>query len=219
MNLQDNPFRECSLQVEVDGQLRQAIVRFGTDQDARKLAHWRFPADRVGNEPIADALEYARLASKRWRYYRRANATVASLAELREAIRQNPKAEVAMMFVAFAAWPSPTPVLGFAYFRRSWCHHLVLDFLSTHPRVIDGRPERIRGVGSGVLYQLVAVAEEMDIPRIWGEATSHSAPFYQRALNVKQIFDHFSIEDQIMRHCRIQLQKSRAEMLARRSFE
>jgi hypothetical protein len=206
-------------QIEVDSEPRQALVRFGTERDARSLARWRFPAVRAGDDSIADALEYARLAAKRWRHYRRAHATVSSLAALSDATRRNPKAEVAMMFVACATWPSPTPVLGFAYFRRSWCHHLVLDFLSVHPQVIDGKPERIRGVGSGILHQLVAVAEEMDIPRIWGEATAHSAPFYERALNVKQVLDHFVIEDEVMRHCLNQLHKSREQMLAQWPIE
>ena len=202
-------------QIEVDGQPREMEIRFGADRETRSLTRWRFPTGRGGSEAIPDALEYARLASKRWRYYRRTGATVASLAELREAIRRNPKAEVAMILVACATWPSPTPILGFAYFRRSWSHHLIVDFLSAHPRVIDGRPERIRGVGSGLLQQLVAVAEAMDIPCIWGEATSHSAPFYERALNVTQILDHFFIEDEVMLYCRGRLRLAREKMLAR----
>jgi len=204
-------------QIEVDGQPREADLRFGTDHDVRLLTHWRFPTELGESEAIPDALEYARLASKRWRYYRRTGATVASLAELRECILRNPKSEVAMIFVACATWPSSTPILGFAYFRRSWSHHLIVDFLSAHPRVIDGKPERIRGVGTGILYQLVALAEAMKIPCIWGEATAHSAPFYERALDVKKILDHFFIEDDVLRYCRGELHKSRQQMLAHRT--
>jgi hypothetical protein len=201
-------------QVEVNGQPPEAEFRFGTDHDARLLTHWQFQGESGGNEPIQDALEYARLASKRWRYYRRANATVASLAELRIGVRHNPKVELAMILVVRATWPSPTSILGFAYFRRTWCHHLVVDFLSAHPRVIDGNPERIRGVGTGILNHLVALAEEVKIPCIWGEATAHSAPFYERALNVQQILDHFFIEDEVMRYCRERVRKSRQQTLA-----
>lgn len=175
-------------QIEVDGQPREAELRFGTDADARLLTRWRFPIGHGENEAIPDALEYARLASKRWRYYRQTGATVASLAELSGCIRRDPKAEVAMILVAGATWRTATPILGFAYFRRSWSHHLIVDFLSAHPRVIDGKPERIRGVGTGLINQLVAVAEAMKIPCIWGEATSHSAPFYQRALGVEKFW-------------------------------
>lgn len=206
-------------QIEVDGQPREAELRFGTDRDARSLTHWRFPIGQGESEAIPDALEYARLASKRWRYYRRTSATVASLAELRGCIRRNSKAEVAMILVACATWPTATPILGFAYFRRSWSHHLIVDFLSAHPRVIDGKPERIRGVGTGMINQLVAVAEAMKVPCIWGEATAHSAPFYQRALNVKQILDHFFIEDEVMEYCRGRLHEAREQMLARRAAE
>lgn len=102
------------------------------------LTRWRFPIGHGENEAIPDALEYARLASKRWRYYRQTGATVASLAELSGCIRRDPKAEVAMILVAGATWRTATPILGFAYFRRSWSHHLIVDFLSAHPRVIDG---------------------------------------------------------------------------------
>src|SRR5437773_1700502 len=100
-------------ELEVDGQLREADVQFGTEDEVRSLARWRFQAAPNVEEPIIDALEYARLASKRWRYYRRAGATVSSLSELRTAIRRNPKAELAMIFVARPGWPSPTPILGF----------------------------------------------------------------------------------------------------------
>ncbi len=201
--------------IEVDGQPREAEVRFGWDRDVRSLTRWRFQTEPGEHSGIADALEYARLASKRWRHYHRTGATVASLAELRAAIRRDPKAEVALILVAHATWRTPTPMLGFAYFRRTWCHHLVVDFLSAHPRVIDGRPERIRGVGSGLLQQLVAVSEAMEIPCIWGEATAHSAPFYERTLHVAQILDHFFIEDEVMRYCRERLRIAREQMLAR----
>ena len=201
-------------QIEVDGQAREVELRFGTDRDARTLTHWRFQTQPGSHEAIPDALEYARLASKRWRYYRRTSATVASLDGLRAAIRRDPKSEVAMILVACPAWPSPTPILGFAYFRRSWCHHLIVDFLSAHPRVLDRKPERIRGVGSALLNQLVAVAEGMEMRCIWGEATSHSAPFYERALHVNQILDHFFIEDDVMRYCRERLREAREGKLA-----
>jgi len=203
--------------IEVDGLVRETEIGFGTDRDVRSLARWRFPRRFGEGEPILDALEYARLASKRWRYYRRAGATVASLDELRGVIRQNPKAEVAMILIAHATWPSATPVLGFAYFRRSWCHHLIVDFLSAHPHVITGKPEHIRGVGTSLIHQLVAAAAAMEIPCLWGEATAHSAPFYERALNVKQILDHFFIEDEVMCYCCDELRKSHEQMLARRT--
>lgn len=83
--------------------------------------------------------------------------------------------------------------------------------------MIDGRPEQIRGVGRGILDQLVALAEEMGVRCIWGEATAFSAPFYERTLHVEKILDHFFIEDEVMAYCRERLRKSRKQMLARRT--
>ena len=203
-------------QIEVDGRPREVELGVGTEVDVRTLTRWRFSRVSAGNQAVLDALEYARLASKRWRYYQRAGATSTSLKQLRAGIGRNPKAEIAMIIVARATWPSTTPILGFAYFRRTWCHHIVVDFLSAHPHVIEGQPQRIRGVGRGILDQLVAMAEEIDVPCIWDEATAHSAPFYERVLNVKEILDHFFIEDDVMRYYRDQLRKSRKQSLARR---
>jgi hypothetical protein len=203
-------------QVEVDGQPREAELTFGDDRDAQALTRWSFPKESQDSEFISDALEYARLASKRWRYYRRTGAAVSSLSALRDAIQRDPYTEVAMILVARAAWRSVTPILGFAYFRRSWCHHLIVDFLAAHPRVIEKKPEQIRGVGAGIIFQLVALAEELEIPCVWGEATKHSAPFYERTLAVEKIRDHFFIEDEVMQHCRAESHRRRKRLLARR---
>ena len=58
---------------------------------------------------------------------------------------------------------------------------------------------------------------QIEMPCIWGEATAHSSPFYERALNVNQILDHFFIEDEVMRYCRERLRKAREQTLARRT--
>src|SRR5437660_1523408 len=117
----------AGFQIEVDGKLREVDVAFGNERDVQALTRWRFPTELARNEPIADALEYGRLAAKRWRYYRRADATVSSAAELHARLRRDRKAELAMMFVVRPRWRSSTSILGFAYFRRTWCHHLVVD--------------------------------------------------------------------------------------------
>ena len=80
--------------------------------------------------------------------------------------------------------------------------------------MIAGESERVRGVGSGIINHVVAIAEEMDIRCIWGEATAYPAPFYQRTLNVEQILDHFFIEDEVMVYCRDRLRRAREQRLA-----
>ena len=202
--------------VEVNGRWSEVEFQFGTAKQASLLTRWRPPPRVRGQAVVRDALEYARLASKRWRYYEKANASAGSLDNLREKVQREPGAEIAMIFTAAATWHSPTAILGFAFVRRSWCNHLIVDFLSVHPRVIARTPEQIRGVGAGILHQLVALAEQLETLCIWGEATAHSAPFYQRILGVEKILDHFFIEDEVMAHCREEWHRKHQQMLARR---
>ncbi len=83
--------------------------------------------------------------------------------------------------------------VGLAYCRRTWCHHLALDFLAVHPRALD--PSwRVSGVGSGIAFGLVRLANALNIPRIWGEATVNSATFYESLLAVSSVQDLFIIE-------------------------
>src|SRR5260221_644301 len=86
-------------------------------------------------------------------------------------IHEHPTSEAAMVLIARPAWDSPIPTLGIAYLRRTWCNHLFLEFFATHPQVIVRRREQIGGVGDAMLYQIVALAEQLGVPCVWGEAT------------------------------------------------
>jgi len=207
--------------VTVDGEHREAEIRFATEREVRRLAYWRLPRvlpdDARVAKKIFDAVEFARLASNRWHYYHRGGAVVKSLESLVEVIRQIPRAEVAMVLIALPTWRSQIPTLGLAYLRRTWCHHLFLEFFATHPHVIAKKMERVGGVGVGILGQLVSLAESLKIPCIWGEATESSASWYEDQLAVEKVLDHFFIKDDIMEHCRKEFLKSQEQMLARRA--
>jgi hypothetical protein len=56
---------------DVDGQPKPVQMRFGDENDLAELRRWRSPARLQANPHVSDALEYARLASKRWAYYHR----------------------------------------------------------------------------------------------------------------------------------------------------
>ena len=62
---------------------------------------------------IRDALEFSRLAAKRWRYYRRSGLAITSLAGLRKSVRREPQSEFGMMLLAKPTWRATAPVLGF----------------------------------------------------------------------------------------------------------
>src|SRR2546423_23683 len=123
-------------------------LKFGTGKDLAMVDRWRVPAAARKNPAVRDTLEFARLASKRWRYYRRSIFTATSLAEFRAAIRQNQQAEISFLLLARADWLPSSSVLGLAQCRRTYCHHLILEFLSVHPRIVGKIAPLVQGVGS-----------------------------------------------------------------------
>ena len=207
--------------VKVDGQWREAEIHFASEREVKRLAYWRIPRplpqDAAVEQKIFDAVELARLASNRWRYYHQQHSTVRSLEGLRQAIHKHPSSEVAIVLIARPTWDSPIPTLGTAYLRRTWCNHLFLECFATHPQVIVQRREQIGGVGQAMLHQIVALAEHLAAPCVWGEATENSFKWYQDHLAIEEVRDHFFIEDDVMAHCREEMRRAQQEMLARRT--
>lgn len=177
--------------------------------DMRGLMRWRTSAAGRSDPQVRDAMEFRKLATKRWRYYLKGNEAATSLGELRRSIRSDPSAEIGFLLMAKAAWHAAAPVLGCCFCRRSWSHHLIVDFLAVHPEVLAGAGGRMRGVGTGMIYSLVGLADVLGIGAIWGEATRNSAPFYEKVLNLPKVTDHFFVQGDTMEHCRQQYQRAR----------
>jgi hypothetical protein len=207
--------------VKVGGEWREAEINFASERDVKRLAYWRIPKplpqDPVQTQKIFDAVEFARLACNRWRYYHRQNLTVRSVEDLARFIQDHPTSEAAMVLIARPVWRSPISTLGIAYLRRTWCNHLFLEFLALHPQVIARRREQVSSVGPAMLHKIVALAEQIHAPCIWGEATEGSHERYQEWLAVEEVRDHFFIEDDVMKHCQKEMLKAQQEMLARRT--
>ena len=184
--------RNESLQVDFD---------FGRHSDITKLRFWREHSNRQGHETAADAVEYARYAAKRWRSYRKEGRTLSSSSELCEAVKKQPRGEFVFVLIAQTTWHSPSSLLGFCFCRRTWCHHIVVDLAAVHPNAITIAGGEVRGVGTGMFYSLVNVADELGIQTVWGEATENSAPFYQKLLGIPRVTDHFFITGDIFQHC------------------
>ena len=177
--------------VEAAGEFRPVELTFASEAEVRRVRAWRKMT------PATDAGEFAALAAKRWFYYTREGATVASLDELRAAIKRNERAELAFLVVASAEWTKRHKFLALAYCRRTWCHHLVLDFLAVRPGMaFENQP--IFGVGAGVLYSLTNLADSLGMETIWGEATASSAPFYEKVLQIRPVKDLFIIHRETM---------------------
>src|SRR3989442_9943494 len=104
--------------VEAAREFRPVELTFATEGEVRRVRAWRKMT------PATDAGEFAALAAKRWFYYMREGATVASLEDLRAAVKRNDRAELAFLMVASAEWARRYKLLALAYCRRTWCHHL-----------------------------------------------------------------------------------------------
>ena len=117
--------------------LKTVRAGFACESDLAQLKSWR-NLELCSDSPHArDAIEFARLASKWWRYYNRQNASVHSLKELKHRTTSEPSREVAFMVLARADWNRTAPILGLCCCRRTWCNHIVLEFAAVHPVVLD----------------------------------------------------------------------------------
>lgn len=195
--------------VSFEGRRRFVNLVFGTPMDMRGLLRWRTSASGRSDPQVRDAMEFRKLATKRWRYYLKGNEAATSRGELKQAIRTNPSAEVGFLLMAKASWQPAIPALACCFCRRSWCHHLIVDFLAVHPKVLAGTHGRVRGVGTGMIYSLVRLADALGITTIWGEATKNSAAFYEKVLNLPEVTDHFFVHGETMEHCLQQYRRAR----------
>ena len=151
---------------------------------------------------MRDTLEFAHLASKRWRYYRRSIATAVSFETFESIVARAPHAEVSLLLIVRADWFARSRILGLAQCRRTYCHHLILEFLSVHPAIVGRADLHVRGVGTGLVYGLAELAGLLGIPLIWGEATANSAPFYAKTCGLAEVKDHFFLQGAALEHCR-----------------
>lgn len=177
-------------------------LKFGDETAAGLVSRWRAPNAIREKPAVRDTLEFARLASKRWHYYRRSINTATGLAEFRSCLARDDRAEISFLLLVRADWFASKSALGLAQCRRTFCHHLILEFLAVHPLAVGKIEPAIQGVGSGLLYSLAELAGMLGIPIIWGEATAYSAPFYSKALGLQNIQDHFFIRDAALARCR-----------------
>lgn len=100
--------------------------------------------------------------------------------------------------VASADWAKRYKFLALAYCRRTWCHHLVLDFLAVRPGLSFAN-QPISGIGSGILASLMGLADSLGMKTMWGEATASSAPFYEKVLQTRPVKDLFMVDQNAMR--------------------
>ena len=194
-------------QVLVDGKPKPVELVFGGARDLALVDRWRTPNSVASRPGVRDTLEFARLASKRWRYYRRSISTPSDLDSFRSIVSRQPQAEVSVLLVVRADWFPRSPVLGLAQCRRTYCNHLILEFLSVHPAIVGGAAPHVRGTGNGLIFSLAEVASTVGVPLIWGEATAHSAPFYAKTCRLPKVQDYFFIRGRSLAFCRMEFRR------------
>ena len=168
-------------------QVRLEFARMGDDVEMKK---WKAPRRHSRPDLAADSIELARLAGKRWRYYLRRNEAATSMEELLKKTRANSKREIGFIIIAKAIGESVSSTLGVAWCRRTWCNHLVLDFLAVHPALNDPKGG-YKGMGFAMFIGIAFVAEKLECSLLWGEATETSCTFYQKLLGGTPVLDHF----------------------------
>ncbi|MBK8090946.1 MAG: GNAT family N-acetyltransferase [Verrucomicrobiaceae bacterium] len=177
-----------------DGVTTEALMSFATDLDIRAVKRWKVSPKLSGKPAMrsraADACEFAQLAAKRWRHYRDTKTFATSLVHLERLIADHSQGEFCFHLKVTADWF--LGILGAAMVRRTWCHHLMIDFLFVHPSIC-GQLVGVKAVGLQMLQSVCLLARELGCKRVWGEATLDSAPFYERQL-LRPIEELFAIE-------------------------
>lgn len=173
-------------------------VFFGSGEDACELESWTGIHGATAN--ARDAIEYAPLAGKRWRYYAGRNEAARTLEDLINRSKGT-EDEIGFLLAGRANWQSaPSKTLVFAWCRRTYCNHLILDFLAAHPAAQESSYGRL---GLAMLLSLSFIARRIHCPLIWGEATKGSAKLYEAYYRkyggtVEMVTDHFFFRDNLL---------------------
>jgi hypothetical protein len=175
------------------GVARIAECALASHRDLSRIADWPSQAKGLRDSVTKDSLEFASHASKRWSFYHEQGLAVSSVATLKRRILADENAELALLIMARAKWANPS-LLGLALARRTWKGNVILDFLATHPLRIAEGPDRISGIGRGLLYGLSEVTLDIGAGALWAESTKASAPIYKHVFGLQEVHDLLRLE-------------------------
>lgn len=179
--------------VEKPGERIPLTVSFASPEEVLSLAKWKSKARTSIQE---DAIEYAGLTCKRWGFYLDAKRAVLNVADLTR-LSSLDSDESAFLTVARAPSLQPAPV-GLCLFRRTWCNHLVIDFLAVHPDHLGGT-SNVKGIGTALLFGVTEIASFLKCRTVWGEATKASAGVYERLFRMSKVRDLFIVKEKSLR--------------------
>ncbi len=157
------------------------------------LQSWSTAPSETDPVGVIDAAEYAGLAAEKWEASRQRGRVIDHFRDLHGRLRKDSKGEMVFLIVASLPQGPAAGILGFCLFRRTWAHNLFVDYLGTSPASLRPGAQPVRGVGTGLLYTVMAVGHEMDAGRCMLEATDVSFGFYRHQFRLMEVNDLCSL--------------------------
>ncbi len=168
-----------------------ASIECATAADVKMLGTWKVSGG--ASQKSMDAVEYAGLACKRWDFYVQQDRAISTVQALKKA-RDAGGDEFAFLTVVKFPAHKKAETGGLCLFRRTWCNHLVVDFLAVNPIYLKGGKYPLSGIGAALLLGVIEMAQVFDCGMIWGEATRESAGNYEAFFGIGNVTDRFEVE-------------------------
>ncbi len=181
-----------NLPVKLNKKRQIARIAFAEGHDFSFLEKWK---KQLGNDthPFrVDSVAFASLAHSRYTSHSGTTPYVVGTGEFKTYINDNPRREVGCLVLLTCDWFPDSDVLGVCHFRRSWCNHIVLDYLCAHPFITaptKNYENVVNGVGLALLFFVTEITKECKSKLIWGEATQNSFNFYKKVFKLRSVKD------------------------------
>lgn len=167
----------------------EAIIKPYDDTKKKFLKEWSNSVLRATQNPpfIRESIDLADLALSKWKARKQKDNYVNTVAELKQYISDNSNVEVAF-FLTLETDSLPGTIICVSHIRRTWCNNIYIDFLASHPKALSEESE-IKGAGRAMLHCISTIANEINSPLIWGEATHLSWQYYKKVFGLRKIKD------------------------------
>lgn len=179
--------------VTIGQQVNLAEVRLASRGDLEALHAWSKAPRPDDPMPVVDAAEYAGLAAEKWEASSQRGRVVGEFGKVQAKLRDDPRAELIFLIVASIPAQGTYQAASFCLFRRTWAHNLFVDYLGTNPESLRPGALSPRGLGTGLLYTVMAVGHEIGAGRCMLEATDESFGFYRRQFRLMEVNDLCSL--------------------------
>lgn len=183
----------------------KAVVKFATFGDFAFVERWR---ETLGKNPEPlqrDAADLAKLAKERYVADTDVGQLYISAAtDVQNHIESEPQCEIGGFILLKCDWFQDSDVIGLCHFRRTWCNHIVVDYLAKHPLTLGRQREdqyKVGGIGPALLCFVSRIAMTHSCNLLWGEATNTSWTFYKEFFTLDEVKDLFVISHEKIAKC------------------